>query len=284
MPIKINKKIIFLLGVIFVAGFLALSAEASTVAWQKIKTDNPKQVVFVLHLDTAGQRENAWSGQINFDSRQLKLLSISDARSLVSLWLERPSEKTLGQISFSGITPGGFVGSGELFKLIFSATGASSPSLTNFEALLGDGSGQKAKVTLSPQISIINSDPNSTDFGTDKTAPELAWQLTQESLISSGWQLTATAFDKQSGIRYLAMATTSDYLAWGDVAKRNGKLNWQKIEGPQILSSGELRHVVFLKSVDNAGNVKLVKLYPIRAYLFVLLCIIIIVLILFLFL
>lgn len=285
-----NKKIIFIFGLTLSLVFWAPVVDASTVSWQVAENDNPRQLIFILRLATGNERENAWRGQINFDSSQLNLLAISDAHSLVSLWLERPVEKPAGQINFSGITPGGFLDTGELLRLVFSQKDESvvsvrpSPRLTNFEALLGDGSGRNAKVDISSSIISITDPASLTDLSSDRHAPELTWQFTRENLISAGWQLTTTAVDKQSGIRYLALATTSDYFSFGSLAELNSKINWQPITGPLILSASELRHVMFLKAVDNAGNVKLIKLYPLRAYSFALLCIIIIGLILLLFL
>ncbi len=291
MSVNLNKRIlIFSLGLIMALTVWLPVAEASIVSWQEIKNDKPQQLIMVLRLTTDQGRENAWGGQINFDSDQLKLQSISDAQSLVSLWLERPAETKTGQINFSGITPGGFSGSGEMIRLIFAVTGSASSvhtslRLTDFKALLGDGSGQITKVTISSQISIIDDDSALTDFSLDKMAPDLTWYLTRENLISTGWQLSAMAFDKQSGINYLALATTSNYFGpWGNLAKHNSKLNWQKLTGPQVLANRDLRHIIFLKAVDNAGNVKLIKLYPFRAYSFAVICTIIIGLISFLFL
>ncbi|MCX6712434.1 MAG: hypothetical protein NT041_01950 [Candidatus Vogelbacteria bacterium] len=287
------KKIILLLSSILGLLVFVLPVQAAELAWQEVKNDNSKQAVFILRLTTNNnERENAWSGQINFDARQLKLQSISDAHSLVSLWLERPSVKNTGSIIFSGITPGGFSGSGEILRLVFdlsnsgsAMTARNSIKIANFEALLGNGSGQMAKVTISPVVSMITDDKILNDLTQDQTAPELTWQITNENLISTDWQLSANAFDKQSGVRYVAMATTSNYLGpFAGLISLNPKLNWQKITGPQVLTKSELNHVIFIKSVDNAGNVKLIKLYPLRAYLFVLFCIIIIGLILCLFL
>lgn len=281
----IDLKIIFLSSLFLGLLTWVLPIQAATISWQEIKTDDPQQLILRLYLDTEGSRENAWSGQINFDPQQLKLQSISDAQSLVSLWLDRPGESLSGQINFSGITPGSFGGTGEIFRLIFNLTGdlrktaRSSISLTNFEALLGNGSGQTDKVLVAPTMTIITDNSIMADSLVDKTAPELFWQITDTNLIS------AYSSDKQSGVRYLALATTSNYFGpFGGLIKLNSRLNWQKITGPQILTRSELNHTIFIKTVDNAGNAKIIKLYPIRTYLIALFCIIIIGLILCLFL
>lgn len=288
MNYKKSNNIYFVFIFVVVTTWMSFSLPvfASTLSWQEIKNNNPKQLIFVLRLTTNGnERENAWSGQIKFDPRQMKLQTLSDARSLMSLWLERPHETSVGQIDFSGITPGGFAGSGEVFRLIFNlplagsvVSARDSLRVASFDAWLGNGLGQKAKTIILSQISLITADSDLTDLSLDQTAPELIWQITSDNLIS------LFASDKQSGINYLALATTSKYFVLGDLYKINQETSWQKITSPEILTSATLRHVVLLKAVDNAGNVKLVKLYPIKVYLLGLICIIIIVLLLFLFL
>ena len=73
-----------------------------------------------IALNASGEDINAIEGKIVFPNDILELKKITNANSIINFWIEKPKVESSGQITFCGITPGGYQGGrGLLLSLIF---------------------------------------------------------------------------------------------------------------------------------------------------------------------
>jgi hypothetical protein len=103
-------------------------------------------VTVKMLVNSDGQAINSASGQIDFPTASLQALSISEANSIFSLWVQKPTfSNSQGNISFDGGIPNpGFNGTaGDVFDVTFRATQAGPADLSfgQTAVLANDGSG-----------------------------------------------------------------------------------------------------------------------------------------------
>ena len=95
---------------------------------------------------------NAFSGQLNYDPKIIKVNEIQYNTSIADLWVEEPwYSNGDGTIKFAGGTtvPGGFTGSGSLLEISFTpiASGEVSLNLNAARIFIHDGFGTEANLT-----------------------------------------------------------------------------------------------------------------------------------------
>lgn len=209
-----------------------------------------------IKLDTQGQDINALEGDL-FLPAGLQVSNIYNNNSLVSLWVDEPINDN-GQIHFSGIMPGGFIGSGNLFKIVvkFSVASAQDFYFNNLQAYLNDGSGTQTDIT-SQNIS-INFIVSEQEQGIevkirDNIAPENFVPIIKRlDQIEPGiFFLVFDTKDKNSGIDYYEVRE-----GWG---------TYVLATSPYRLKNQNLGEDIFVKAVDKTGNERVVKVlafYP----------------------
>lgn len=206
---------------------------------------------------------NAIEGSVHFPPS----LSLSDIRlrgSLVPLWISSPMEKEKGTVSFAGILPGGYQGTGNVFTLLFKATQKGTARISygaDTKAYQNDGKGTAATLSmpaLSLSISPSSGTPADRTLEKDSLPPE---PFTPEIIPGEpfGFEdpvLIFTAQDKDSGIaRY-------------DIARsyyRNAKeenLFWHEAHVPYAFVEGDSARYLYVRAVDRAGNTRIAKVQP----------------------
>ena len=288
---KKNFKILIIVLISVMAGLAsARPVSAATFYWQKDNfVGRNGQFIMTLALDTAGQNINTVSGQINYDPKLVKFVGVSDARSLLNLWIQKPSGEAAspavalaeagqvnsGKITFAGIAPGGFNGSGVVLDFIFlrraealisakSGGGSGQLTVSNLQVLLNDGAGKLAIVKQSAKP-IPNELLTVKGFGqTDNQAPSAFVPLIIQSPELSEGQvvLSFSTADKGSGVAYYAVAETKNRLNFGRPFELNQQAPWVKTASPYLLTDQNRESAVYVKAVDWRGNVRLVHLIP----------------------
>jgi len=222
-------------------------------------------------LNAENEEINAVEGKIIFPPELLELQTINDGNSIVNFWVERPhkeqgtGDKKQGEIAFSGITPGGYEGEkGLLFSAVFRALreGDGVLEVKDVKALLNDGKGTPARLSLSPFKFIVSKEdplvpglliPAPEDIEPPESfKPEIA---RDHAIFDGKWFLVFATQDKSSGIDHY------------EVKESRQKIftlfqKWVPAESPYILSDQELRSFVFVKAVDKDGNTRVVKIPP----------------------
>ena len=218
-------------------------------------------------LDPLGKEINAIEGRVVIP-RELEVISVNSGNSLVSLWIEKPNPSGSGEIVFSGVMPGGYLGElgpfwegyhrGEIFKVMFKpvATGQVEILTKDFSALLNDGLGTKTNLNLKSHLLVIKSEIQAPleNISEDREAPEKfsVEIIKNENLFENQWALVFSAQDKGSGINHYEVRETSPYL-W----QRFFQSRWQVTEdGPYLLKDQNLNSLIKVKAIDNLGNEK----------------------------
>ncbi len=261
MKLKLNIIKYFLL---ITAVFFAAPVFASQFSF-----DTPNGVVQVggqlevdLNINTDKESINAVEGNIIFSTSTLDLSEIRDGNSIVNFWVNKPANEN-GIVSFSGITPGGFVlDKGLILSLIFMAKkeGDATIEIKNASALENDGKGTASSLQTSDlNIEVASSSqnlPNQNLAISDNTPPEnFKPEVARDSNLFNGkWFAVFVAQDKGSGIAKYEIKESKfnifDFSKWNDATS------------PYVLSDQKLQSYIFVKAIDNSGNERIVKLSP----------------------
>jgi hypothetical protein len=245
-----NMKKLLILSV-FLFASLARFAEAETLSTG-------------IFVDTGPASVNAVEGVIRVPA-SFEVGEISAGNSAVILWIEEPHFDAKSRtISFSGIAPGGFSGQ----KLIFSLSGIATPpeapqlSFEGVHAFRNDGAGSAVPVRLFARAGVI---------AEDTLSPEAFSLAVSTSADLYGGQrfLTFLAQDKGTGVERYEYAST-----WL-LSPREG--DWQPAASPLLLDSRASFKKLYVRAIDNAGNVQVSEIPGTRRYATILLGLILIV-------
>ena len=200
---------------------------------------------------------NAFSGILH-TGNGMGLESVSDGSSIVSAWITRPALSKDGNISFAGITPGGFRGyHGKLFSIVLRAraSGTQAISLSTLEVLRNDGAGTKEPTRTEPLILYV------APFALggfaekhDREAPEAfpIYAGTDQQEFGGKNYIVFSAADKLSGIdRYEIIETRLPIVLMP---------HWIKAESPHILKDQYGTSDTYVKAIDRVGNERLAEL------------------------
>lgn len=232
------------------AAQFSFQAPATEVGLDKIWTAE-------LRVDTQEQYINALQGKISYPTDKLAVTDIKDNGSIINFWVERPRAQA-GEISFSGIIPGGYLGQGPLFTVYFKTRTRGLATLIQKEgqALLNDGQGTATPVELASynlNISVQAPEQNVIAVETrDTEAPEKFDPLITRSqdLAGNKYVLIFYAQDKGSGIDHYEI--------------KEGLWGFKRATSPYVLARQKLDHTILVKAVDRYGNFTIAKVSPVE--------------------
>lgn len=226
---------------------------------------------FVVEVFVSSEQPaNVISGEVNFDPEVFDLKRIITGSSIVSFWIEKPSERQSGVISFSGMVAGGFSASqAKLLGLSLVPKIATTSTLTITEPVLlaHDGLGTDLRPgVLSFTLTSKEAVEEDRETLSDTEPPE---SFTPTVVKRDDWQdgkavLVFDTTDKDSGVdAYYIKELSYSWLAPFST--------WRLVNSPYELKDQSLRSFVYLKAEDKAGNSRLVVLEPVEVrdnYLF----------------
>jgi hypothetical protein len=201
---------------------------------------------------------NALEGAITFDTKHLSVDRIDDGSSVVALWVRKPTERDVGEISFSGIIPGGIRGEEfVLFRVQFRAlaTGTTDILWSNLRVLAHDGRGTDVSVVTTPvSVMILNEVASSSvELVSDTLPPEVFTPV------------VGTDAAVADGQTYIAFATTDKGAGVAAYYVREYRSPWLRTfarfrlaTSPYILEDQTGQSFVEVKAVDYAGNERIV--------------------------
>lgn len=209
-----------------------------------------------VRLDSA-EPINAVQAEVSF-SKNLEIVSIDKAKSVLRLWPQEPSYyNEFGIASLAGglVSPG-FFGSGGLISTIkFRAknTGESNLSfLDTSKILLNDGLGtstilELGKATMSVLLSPLDYVPSIPKPASDFNPPQaFTPKITRaENVYNGQYFVVFEAEDKDSGIAYYEVQELKDGNNWSE---------WKRASSPYVLANQQGKIRVFVRAVDQAGN------------------------------
>ncbi len=256
-------KYVFTLLVCSAVYLFAGTASAATIS-AVASSSQGTGMTFPVHIYIESKDSlNSLSGTL-LVPKGIAITGIDDSRSVISLWIERPTVTTVGEsqvVSFSGIIPGGYVGKTELFTFTGEAKdrGSATLSFKNVEAFQNDADATAIPVDSAALTLRIESG------GTSEvaTSPEDHIQpepftpiISKDALIEDGkWFVVFNVHDKQSGIDHVEVYERKKFL--GLFKSETG---WVTATSPHILKDQERKSQVSVKAVDRAGNERIVTL------------------------
>lgn len=214
-----------------------------------------------IFLDTREAKVNAVEGAVSFPADLIELKEIRDGNSSLNFWVDRPHSVD-NNVSFSGITTGGFAGSRMfLFSLVFHAktTGSGSINFNNIQILQNDGVGTKISTTEPPfTFTISEGSSDITPVGLaveDVGLPENFNPLvaSDPEIFEGKNFLVFSTVDKGTGIDHFEIRE-SPWFLFG----LGG--SYVKTESPYLLKDQMLKSKIYVKAVDKAGNFRIVKI------------------------
>lgn len=209
-----------------------------------------------IKIDTEGEEINAIGAEIIFDSRKLNIVDVLDGASVISIWVERAVDKN-GVISFSGLIPGGYSGlinpgnsqqeDGLLASLIFrpQSEGVAVVEVKNTHIFANDGKATPVATSVEgASVSVVSSGNLKKISSDDITPPEIIEAKVYKDPSSGDYFLAFYGQDSQSGIAYFEVRTEDS--------------DWESTQNPYYLGNRPHKDL-FVKAVDKAGNIAIVK-------------------------
>lgn len=209
---------------------------------------------------------NALEGSLRFDSRVLEVVSVNDAGSPMSLWLQRPVVTAPGRLSFAGAIPGGIGASGNgqvtLFSVLFRVrvSAKTELSLQDIKAYLNQPGAQPAVLSTNvARISVTAADTDVASLVREDTTPPQRFTPVLFKTVTPDGSKRFVAFsttDKESGVAY------------SEIRERRFGLpsSWRRFESPAALEDQWGTSIVEVRAVDNAGNIRLARIIPISLW------------------
>lgn len=252
MNILIKTSFVFLLSL---ALFVAVPVFAAEIRLDVNKSEINSGEQFLVDIIIHSEESlNAVEGRLVFSADKLIIKEIRNGNSVINFWVEKPRIESSGMILFSGITPGGFSGANnDVFSVVFEAknTGTASFLLQNTKALLNDGLGSQAVLSIRDTAVSIKPGDSSVrkEILTDTELPE-----DFSPIIESDPNI----FD---GKYFLVFATQDKISGIANYKVREGEWGWfTVVESPYLLKHQSLDKKIFVKALDKSGNERIAVL------------------------
>jgi len=190
------------------ASFLTVSAASIDIEFNDALLIDQGVVEASVLIDTTGESINTFKGTLVYPPDILTVSDIRTANSLINFWVESPTDNS-GEITFAGITPGGFNGQqGLLFQVYFipKKTGSATLVMKDQELFKNDGEGTPlSNITVFARTIALKTIPESPDYNyisEDNRDPEdfEIIRTRDNSLFDGKWFVTFMSQDKGSGI------------------------------------------------------------------------------------
>ncbi len=185
--------------------------------------------------------------------------SVNEGKSFVNFWIKKPT-KLRDEISFAGIVPGGFSGSGLLFSFFIEDTKKDVIiSLNNAQFLKNDSYGTLIP-SESKEIVLLGRDfikiPQDNEI-IDSISPELFYpQIYLNETVDNKYYVNFSAQDKQSGIsHYFIKEYRSSFVKVFSHKRKTNNFS-------EKLSDQKLKSYIMISAVDYFNNVRTVIIPP----------------------
>lgn len=259
----------------FVLLFLLVPSLASAATLRFTESPIPVHagdtIAVDVFLDTGNDILNALEGSVNF-SFDLVLRNIRYSGSIVPMWVTQPTETQTGMITFAGVIPGGYQGTGQgssrgnVYTLVFTAHTVGTAHVSfgaDTKVYQDDGNGTLAALStpsLSFTILPAGATAHTVDLAVDATPPEAFTPLIVpgEPYGIKGSALIFSTQDKDSGVAHFDIAYSYNRNA------HEQDLSWTTVESPHAIVGADAGKYIYVRAVDDAGNTRVEVVSPMR--------------------
>lgn len=230
------------------------------------KNYKPETNFFVdILIDTNNININGLSGEIVLP-KNLELVYFEDSNSIIKNWIERPVLEN-GKVTFSGITPNGFNGyvntnsqkhEGLVLRMVLKSKNEQKSEIVLQNVLITKNDGQGTLVKLEnakTNLSFTASGFKESYSIIDTNPPQVFYEIVVDPNLNGGAKsLAFNVIDNESGFK--------------EAFVKEGSGDFKSATSPYRLEDQNLRGIIQLRAVDNAGNITTVSVKsPIEAYL-----------------
>ncbi len=217
---------------------------------------------FLVYVFVSSAEEaNVVAGTLNFDTEVFDVKKINTGSSIVSFWIEKPSERQSGAINFSGMVAGGFTSSQvKLFSVEFVPRLATESELniSNQQLLAHDGRGTSLPIDAMPFLITTKSALFANEEVVKDVEPPESFTpivVKRDDWLDGKAVLIFDTTDKDSGVEaYYLKEVAYSWLA--------PLSSWRLVTSPYEIKDQSLRNFIYLRAQDKAGNNRLVMIEP----------------------
>lgn len=211
------------------------------------------EILFEFNLVTENISYNAIEGNLRIDEN-FTLQQIITGSSVISAWIENPSQSKDNIVNFAGIIAGGYDGTGTIFNLVLTPkkSGELKIFTNNNFVYVNDGNGTKISVpNLQTSINVrelLPEEKNNKFNLKDTTAPEnFTVEVLKDNNLQDGkYVLIFSTTDKGSGIKSYEVT--------------EGKKVFKNVSSPYLLVNQKINERMYVKAIDYNGNERVVEL------------------------
>jgi hypothetical protein len=256
-------------------------------------------IVYKIRINAEGQCLNAFDTGLEFSNNALEFTDFASGESMISVWIEKPSQNDRdtinqnGKFNIIGGIPGGYCGKipgdpgesdllGEAVFKVKDGVLDNTPTKDiniNFKAeskiLINDGQATEARVGLKGTLLVIsdkssvNKDEWNNRIKDDKVPPEnFAIELYSDpSMFDGKYYIIFSTVDKQTGVDHYEIIEIKDETGgwWQDLKSRvinRKEPSWTRAQMPYLLEDQSLRSTIRVKALDKAGNERIIEYVP----------------------
>ncbi len=251
---------------IIVAGTLFFIGSSATYAARiyilPLQPTIPEKTTFTaeVFLDTQEEEINALDIDIEYPDEFFKVKELSDASSLINVWVSRPEDKkgeacvytpSCRVISLSGIAPGGFEGNGRVLLITLESQKIGSAEMSvlpQSRVFLDRPDGTAAFTVTNSMVATITADVEKPIIAEQRESRPESFPVFIEKnseVFENNWFLSFSAQGKESGIAYYEV---QERFLGIFPAK------WERAESPYIIHSQNLLSRLVVRAVDTQGN------------------------------
>lgn len=253
--------------IITILSILTLLSYSSSVYAAELKLlNNSKEDVRVndvlsldLYINTQNESINTIASTIFYNKDVLHIKKIYTGNSIINIWIDNPDISKDGEISFSGITPGGYNGDkGNIITILFDVkkSGKSDVKIIKSQLFRNDGKGTeiKAKITnlnLNILDKINKDNTNNKNILIDKDLPEpFNPEINRDiNIFDNKYFIVFNTQDKISGIHHYEVCEGDEYACIVTTS-------------PYLLKDQELKTKIYVKAVDKSYNMRIAIVNP----------------------
>lgn len=258
------KKIIFVLALLLAPSLVS----AATVEIQtRAKTITPGSDIIATVVVETATAAGIFSGAIALPEGT-EVLSIHDGGGAVGVWSEHPHIRD-GVVRFTGVTPGGMLGRGELFSLNikFNEYGRFPLSFDDISIRAFDEKERELSVE-STGVAIVVSDEGeavSEHFGDLQTPEPFVPLVTRDPERFDGdWFVTWNSQGAGNGPLTEEIIETRNVFRIDGEAVAPREHAWRPTKSPYVLEDQSLSSFIFIRLTDAAGNSQVAMIPPSR--------------------